>query len=75
MKRVIVEITRESLERNGFDGLYNHNKRCSCSINNLQCCAEYINECVVAQKTECDCTEGCEFHLKPAEDEQDAKIH
>lgn len=70
MKRVMVEMTREWLKKHGYDGLYNHEKGCSCSSTDLLCCNGFLNGCVAAVKTNCNCADKCKFHLKPVEDEE-----
>ena len=69
MIRAIVGMTKEWLKKNGHAGLYNHDKECSCTIDDLLCCDEYLNRCVAAEKVSCDCKLKCDFHLKPADEE------
>jgi hypothetical protein len=68
MESVISEIVKERLIENGYDGLYNTEKECACTIDDLVACGESLSRCVAARKTDCDCTGECEFHLKPADE-------
>jgi hypothetical protein len=61
------------LERNNYDGLYNQENQCSCSLDDLLCCPNSIGKCVLARKTKCDCTGDCDFHLMPANTQLPAK--
>ena len=57
----VLEIIREYLKKNGFDGLYNRELGCGCSINNLNPCGD-IN---------IDCTAGYQVEAPPGADYDD----
>lgn len=50
----VKEIIRESLERNGYDGLVNREKGCACPNDDLALCGKEIPvDCVVAREVKC----------------------
>ena len=50
------------LDTNGYDGLY-HPNECACLRDDLFPCESYFGDCEAGYKTECDCHEGCDFHI------------
>lgn len=55
MKEVnVLDIVREYLESNGYDGLCNY--KCGCSIDDLEPCGEIKSDCIPAYAIVCsDC--------------------
>ena len=62
---VLVDMVREWLERNDYEGLFNP-ECCACELSDLMPCDEpNFRECEPGYKTECpdDCGEGCLWHI------------
>ena len=65
----VKEIAIEYLVKHGFDGLVSDDAECSCEIAGLMpCCFDNCSECKPGYKTECDCGEGCPFHIATQKD-------
>ena len=65
----VKEIVIEYLVKHGFDGLVSDDAECSCEIAGLMpCCFDNCSECKPGYKTECDCGEGCPFHIATQKD-------
>jgi len=62
----VLDIVKEYLIKNKYDGLYGF--YCGCSIDDLMpCCWEGTADCEPGHKVPCDCGEGCEYHIKVKE--------
>ena len=48
----VLEIVEDYLKRNGFDGLYNSELECGCSISNLNPCGDIKNDCTAGYQVE-----------------------
>jgi len=66
----ILEIVREYLKENGYDGLYQPGE-CACLIEDLMPCGQPTSDCEAGYKVPCeggdDCPlEGnCDYHIGP----------
>lgn len=58
----VVEIIKEYLIKNEFDGIYNPDGECACDIEHLVECGEICDNCTVGYKTKCDCGEHA-YHI------------
>lgn len=45
-----IEVIKEYLEKNGFDGLYNNDNECGCELPDLAPCMNDISQCEVGYK-------------------------
>lgn len=64
MPKDVLEIVKQYLKKNGFDGLFNVNGECACSIESLAPCDGYMAECEPGYLVEgCTCGQGCEYHI------------
>jgi len=66
----VIEIVREYLEKNGFDGLFNEQGECACELNDLAPCGEIGVDCEAGYKVDCDpetcpMDGNCTFHIIP----------
>jgi hypothetical protein len=54
--KTVLEIVRQYLKTNGYDGLYNEDGQCACLLDDLHPCGEYndISECSPGYKYVCD---------------------
>lgn len=52
----VLEIVRQYLKTNGYDGLYNEDGQCACLLTDLHPCGDYndISECSPGYKRVCD---------------------
>lgn len=64
----VYDMVASYLIDNGFDGLYNENGECACTVDDLSPAACMSYECVAGYYhkgcTE-DCGNGCSFHIMP----------
>lgn len=63
----IVEITKDWLKKNGYDGLYQLGE-CSCSLNDLFPCGELYVDCKAGYINEVDPEIGYDFFIGPEPD-------
>ncbi len=54
---------RAYLIANGYDGLTERDNKCACDLDDLVPCCFLVN-CIAGHKIDCDCGEGCDFHIK-----------
>ncbi|MCK9596632.1 hypothetical protein M0R19_05570 [Candidatus Pacearchaeota archaeon] len=64
----VLEITKDYLIKNGYDGLYTHN--CNCLLSNLMPCCDVTSDCKPGYKLPCDCDGGCAYHMSPTKDKK-----
>ena len=62
------EILIDYLIGNGFDGLFNEDGTCACSIDELCACGDPTEHCQPGIKVPCDCPEHCDYHIGPRPD-------
>ncbi len=64
----VQEILLHYLKSNGYDGLYNIDTDpgygCSCLLPSIAPCACLSLSCRPGYRTECDCGEGCDYHVE-----------
>ena len=48
----VLEIVKEYLMKNHFDGLYNEDLECGCSIDNLNPCGDFSGNCKAGYRVE-----------------------
>ena len=70
----VLDITKQYLKENGYDGLYCENE-CGCGIEDLAPCDGPIHSCRPGYKVSCKCGEGCNFHIAPLTEEQCRKLY
>lgn len=60
------EIVKQSLIKNGFDGLWHQSGECACVVNDLFLCCENTTmiECQAGYYKNCKCGQDCEFHIE-----------
>jgi len=52
------------LKRYGYDGLRSRDGECGCILEDLvPCGGEYAMNCIAGYRVDCDCSEGCNFHI------------
>lgn len=65
----VLDIIREHLTANGYDGLYNTDGECACELSDLAPCGGITGECRPGHKIPCDgeggseCMGDCYFHI------------
>ena len=59
----VQEIVEAYLKENGFDGLRSTYGGCGCEIGDLVPCDLNFAQCEPGYRTDCDCGEGCSFHM------------
>lgn len=77
MPKDVLEIVKQYLKKNGFDGLFNANGECACHVDALCPCDGCFAECEPGYRVEgCDCGQGCDYHIvreKPTKESQELK--
>lgn len=64
----VLDIVKQYLIANGYDGLYYHN--CGCTIEDLIPCGACFDDCIPGYKWDhCGCGCGCKQHIGPKEEE------
>jgi hypothetical protein len=65
MALTVLEMARQYLVDNGYDGLFSGDGECACSIDDLcPCCADPPLDCEAGFKQPCDCGDpDHEFHI------------
>ena len=64
-----IDIIREHLESQGFDGLYNdYDCYCGCLIDELAPCGFIEDDCKPGYRVECDCGDH-DFHIQSGKEE------
>jgi len=58
----VINIVREYLIKNGYDGLFQSNE-CACEITDLAPCGEFQTDCIAGYKGPCICGQGCDFDI------------
>lgn len=66
--KTIMEITREYLEKNGYDGLVGLDGECGCELDDLFPCEfEGVGDCQAGYKVACTggdhCDGDCDWHI------------
>jgi len=77
------DMVKAFLDRGGYDGLYNLDDRCSCSLDDFIPCGRIESDCVAGYyQVGCTngCGEGCDFHIVPDdpkayEDDEEGDAH
>jgi len=54
------EIVEKYLEDNGYDGLYNTDKECACSLSDLIPCCDGFHDCEPGHEVPCPAVSGGE---------------
>lgn len=68
------EIVENWLLKNGYDGLADEYGECGCELEDVMPCDEpHAESCVAGHKVECQCGEGCEWHMAPGPRETPSK--
>jgi hypothetical protein len=58
----VINIVREYLIKNGYDGLLQPGE-CGCALEDLAPCGEIQESCIAGYKGPCTCGEGCDFDI------------
>lgn len=64
----VLDMVREALQRDGYDGLSNYLIGCACRLDDLASCDEPSRDCEAGwERPGCDegCGDGCDFHIVP----------
>lgn len=61
----VIEITREYLKANGYDGLVRSDYECGCNIEDLMPCGECEGGCEAGYQETADPETGYDFVIKP----------
>lgn len=65
-RRVSVsEILVDWLVDNGYDGLFNHDGDCGCSVRDIVPCGNLGVNCEAGHEVPCVCGNGCDFDIAP----------
>lgn len=72
----VLEIVREYLQKNGYDGLFNSTYACGCEASDLAPCDGELEQCEVGYKgpciaEECENDGDCEWHIGPVKHDAD----
>jgi len=59
----VIEIVREYLKREGYDGLFNAESECGCLFDNLAPCSFMCDECEAGYKHPCTCGDH-DWHIE-----------
>ena len=59
----VVDIVREYLKANQYDGLFNECGECACGLADLNPCGELNGDCQPGYKHRCDCGDH-DFHIE-----------
>ena len=60
----VLEIVRQYLESNGYDGLYDDGE-CACKRDDLAPCGSIGHDCMPGYLTACDCADEHDWHIGP----------
>jgi hypothetical protein len=66
-KMNVVGMIEKYLKDNGYDGLYNSELECACLSGDLIPCNSDPGGCKPGYRTDCDCSNGCSFHVSALE--------
>lgn len=69
----VADILKKWLEDNGYDGLWRDGYYyCCCRVEDLMPCEGEgdVMDCQPGYIQECDCGEGCDYHIGPRKDEK-----
>lgn len=61
----VIEIVKNWLLENGYDGLVDPDRECGCQISDLMPCGEGFEKCEAAHKKEADPKTGWDFLMFP----------
>ena len=65
ISKTVEEIVRDYLQEHKYDGLYCEGE-CACKLDDLMPCTfDDIEKCKAGYETQCDCDQGCDFHIGP----------
>lgn len=59
----VIEIVKEYLVHNKYDGLVQVDCECGCDLEELASCDGGIVHCEPGYKIECECGGGCNYHI------------
>ena len=59
----VLQMVRERLIADGYDGLVEGNRECACLIDDLASCSGIGEGCTAGYRWPCDCGAGCDFHI------------
>lgn len=51
----VIDIVKDYLEQNGYDGLFNSDNECACEVDDLAPCGEMSDYCRAGFKQACNC--------------------
>lgn len=60
--KTVIEIIKQHLIDNGFDGLYNEDLECGCELDDLEPCGDIRSDCTAGYKHPGN--EGNDFYIK-----------
>lgn len=60
---VVIDMLVVFMKENGYDGLFQENGVCACKLGDLIPCQCDFSNCRFGYLSECDCGEGCLFHI------------
>ncbi len=63
----VKEIVTEYLTTHGYDGLYEPDTECGCTLDCLALCGQMLEVCQPAYRHKCESGE-CEWHMMPSRD-------
>jgi hypothetical protein len=63
----VIDIIREYLEKNGYDGLYNSDLECGCEVDDLAPCDNVGHDCAAGYKYPCVCGDH-DYDVGPEEE-------
>lgn len=61
----IIDIVKKYLLENKYDGLCDCENECGCRLDDLAPCGEMSGRCEAGHLIECNCGEGCDYHIAP----------
>ena len=64
MEPTVRNIVELWLRCNGFDGLFNEDAECACSVDALEQCGAMSADCIAGYRINgCTCDKECDFHI------------
>lgn len=65
----VLDIVRQYLESNGYDGLYDAGE-CACKRDDLAPCGNIGHDCMPGYLSACDCGDEHDWHIGPTKEPQ-----